>query len=638
MRVTSNMIMNTVTRNLSLSQSRFLRLQLIASSGRRINRPSDDPIGITKDLAFRSELSNISQFRKNIDQALSWFNFSDQALGNINELISNAKELTVQFGNDTYDANARAAGATQIRDIFDQIINATNTKLEGNYIFSGTRTRVSPFLLSSMGVVFQGDYERILLETESSSYLQINSIGADFLTNATRTLGDGADLNPGLQPNLWLDYLHGGSGVDLGAGLFNVRTLNGEYAIDVSAAENIQDVLDAINAAGIPNFTASISLSGSGFAFEDTSAHQMNINTPLSLLNGGLGVDQSTGLIHFVTAGGVTVDVDISGAATVGDTINAINVQLAAGGINNVTASIDPDKNVLVLTDSNAAPLDITISEGPGGGQTAEDLGIIGNFVSSLEGEDLDPMQIQVVENAPGESTAKSLGLLGETRYEIFDGEDLNPELAYFTLLSSLNSNMGLPLGKFRVINGDISADIDLTALGNDPNATIMDVINLINASGIDIEARVNDQHTGIQIFSKVQGRSLAIIEADSGRTAKDLGIFGSPDILGNMLVLQMSLENNNVEEIGLCLETFDGALDQVLIERAEVGARTRRADMASFRQLSFELQVTRQLSNVEDADFAKVITDLAIAEAAYQAALAAAARMIQPSLIQFLR
>ncbi len=493
-------------------------------------------------------------------------------------------------------------------------------------------------MMSSMGVVFQGDNEKILLETESSSYLQINSNSADFLTNATRTLGDGADLNPGLQPNLWLDYLHGGNGLDLGAGLFNIRTLNGEYAVDVSAAENVQDVLDAINGAGIPNFTASIGTAGNGFGFEDTSAHHINVNTPLSLLNGGLGVDQSTGLIHFSTAGGVTVDVDISAAVTVGDAINAIDAQLAAGGINNVTASIDPDKNVLVLTDNNAAPLDITISEGPGGGQTAEDLGIIGNLLSSLEGEDLDPLQIQVLENAPGENTAKNLGLLGETRYEILDGEDLNPELAYFTLLSSLKSNLSIPLGKFRVINGDISADIDLTALGNDPTATIMDVINLINASGIDIEARVNDQHTGIQIFSNVQGKSLAIIEADGGRTAKDLGIFGSPDILGNMLVLQKSLENNNVEEIGLCLETFDGALDQVLIERAEVGARTSRADMASFRQLSFELQVTRQLSNVEDADFAKVITDLATAEAAYQAALAAAAKMIQPSLIQFLR
>ena len=189
MRITSNMIMNTVTRNLALSQSRFLRIQTMASSGRRINRPSDDPIGITKDLGFRSDLSEISQFRKNINQALSWFNFSDQAMGNMNELISRAKELAVQFANDTYDQNARAAGATNIRDVFEQIIEAANTQFEGNYIFSGTRTDVSPFMVLAMGVVYRGDFEQISLETESSSYLGINSIGAEFLTVASRISG-----------------------------------------------------------------------------------------------------------------------------------------------------------------------------------------------------------------------------------------------------------------------------------------------------------------------------------------------------------------------------------------------------------------------------------------------------------------
>ena len=426
MRITSNMIMNTVTRNLALSQSRFLRIQTMASSGRRINRPSDDPIGITKDLGFRSDLSEISQFRKNINQALSWFNFSDQAMGNMNELISRAKELAVQFANDTYDQNARAAGATNIRDVFEQIIEAANTQFEGNYIFSGTRTDVSPFMVLAMGVVYRGDFEQISLETESSSYLGINSIGAEFLTVASRTLGDGYDLNPGIQPNLWLDYLHGGNGVDLGAGLFNVRTLNGEYAIDVSAARNIQDVLDALNGAGIPNFNASISLTGNSIALEDTSNHLINVNTPLSMRNGGLGVDQTPGLIRFGTGGGVSVNVDISGSVTIGDVINAINTQLPAGGINNVTASLHPDKNVLVLNDNNAAPLNIMISEGSPGGQTASDLGILGEIGTVMEGEDLEPTHIQVAENAPDENTAKYLGLLGESQYEQYVGEGLH--------------------------------------------------------------------------------------------------------------------------------------------------------------------------------------------------------------------
>ncbi len=637
MRVTTNMIINTVSRNLALSQARFLRLQTMASSGRRINRPSDDPIGITKALGFRSTLSDISQFRKNIDQATSWLAFSDQALANINELIIDAKEVAVQLANDTYDDAAREGGAVQIRDLFDQIIDAANTRFEGNYIFSGTRTNIRPFLVTPIGIVYQGDFSNILLETESSSHLAINSIGANFLTNAVGTLGDGHDLNPGLQSNLWLDYLNNGEGVDLGAGQFTLRTLNGEFNIDVSAARNVQDILDAINGLGIPNFTAGISDTVGGFRFEDSSDYQITANTPLGILNQGLGVDQ-TGTIRFTTGGGTTVDVDVSAASNLGDVINEINNQLAAGGINNVTASIDPDKNTLVITDANLAPLNITISEGVAGSQTASDLGLIGEVISIFEGGDLNPYSMQVVESAPGENTAKSLGLLHGTSYGTLEGDDLNPQLAYFTLLSALNHGQGFPLGKFRIANGDDQQDIDLSVLASDPGATVMDVINLINSSGIDVEARINDQQTGLILFSNVEGRTLTVMEADGGRTAKDLGIFGSPDLLGNMMVLEDALERNDTEEINLCLEIFDDALDRILIERADVGARVNRGETASYRLLSFEVQVTSQLSRVEDADITRVITDIASAEAAYQAALASAARMLQPSLLNFLR
>jgi flagellin-like hook-associated protein FlgL len=440
-----------------------------------------------------------------------------------------------------------------------------------------------------------------------------------------------------LQSNLWLDYLNNGEGVDLGAGQFIIRTLNGEYNIDVSAARNVQDVLDAINGMGIPNFTADISDTVSGFRLEDTTDFHITASTPLGLLNQGLGVDQ-TGAIHFATGGGITVDVDISAALNLGDVVNEINTQLAAGGINNVTASIDPEKNHLVITDANVVPLNITISEGIQGTQTASDLGLIGEVVSIFMGEDINPYSIQVVESAPGENAANSLGLLGGTSYQVLEGADVDPQIAYFTLLSALNHGQGFPLGKFRIANGDDQQDIDLSVLANDPNATIMDVINLINSSGIEVEARINDQHTGLILFSNVEGRSLTVMEADGGRTAKDLGLFGSPDLLGNMMVLEDALERNDTEEINICLETFDGALDQILIERSDVGARVNRGETASYRLLSFELQVTAQLSRVEDADITKVITDIASAEAAYQAALASAARMLQPSLLNFLR
>ncbi len=593
-------------------------------------------MGITKALGFRSSLSDISQFMKNINQAKSWLAFSDSAVGNINELIIDVKELAVQLSNDTYDPNARLGGAVQVRDIFNQILDAANSKFEGNYIFSGTKTNVQPFSVSTFGVVYQGDYNNISLETESSSYLSINTPGA-FLTDSVRTLGDGQDLSPILQNNLWLDYLNNGEGINMGDGQFIVQTLNGEFNVDISAARNVQDVLDAINGAGIPNFTAGISDAFAGFQLEDTSDHQITANTPLSLLNQGNGVDLG-GTIRFEVAAGPAVDVDISAAVTVGDVITEINTQLAAGGINNVTASIHPDKNTLVITDSNVAPLNLTILEGTPGAHTAENLGLVGEVVGEFEGELLDPKHIFIVESGPGEETAKSLGLLGSTSVNIISGEDLNPQMAYFTLLSTLNNGTGISPGSFRIINGDEDRIIDLSFLANDPNATVMDVINLINSSGIDVEARINDQQTGIMLFSKVEGRSLMVVEADEGRLAKDLGIFGSPDLLGTMMILEKSLERDNTEEINLSLATFDKALNRVLIERADLGARLNRGEISSYRLMTNEFLLTSRLSEVEDVDIARVITDIVSAEAAYQAALASAARMIQPSLLNFLR
>lgn len=638
MRVTNGMMLNTVTRNISLSQERYLAITTMASSGRRLNRPSDDPLGVTKDLGFRATLSEITQFRKNIEQAKSWLTFSDEAMGNINELISSAKELSVQMTNDTYDASARSSAATQVGEIFDQILDAINTQFEGNYLFSGTKTDTKPILVSAIGAVYQGDDSNIVLESEPSSYLRINSKAKDFLLKAVRTLGDGADLNAGLQPNLWLSYLHRGQGLDMGAGVFKVMTLNGEYSIDVSAARNIQDVLTALNGAGIPNFTGAISESANGLTLTDASVHHISANTPLALLNMGQGVDQSPGLIKFSDGVGINVNVDISAAATVGDVVNAINTQLAAAGVANVTASIHADKNSLVITDSNIVPLNLTISEASPGENTVANLGLLGDVTTEFAGEDLRPYHLQVVENAPDQNLAKSLGILQGTEFDIIEGEDLDPNLDYFTLLSSLNNGQGFPLGKIRIVNGHSFQDIDLAPLSNDPSATINDVLRLINSSGIDVEARINSQHTGVTVSSKSDGRSLMVMDADDGHTARDLGIFGSPDLLGNLIMLRKSLERNDATEIGLSLDTFDGALDKVLIERSDVGARVNRAETSSVKLLSFEYQITTQLSNIEDADMTKVITDMAAAESVYQAALSSAARMLQPSLINFLK
>jgi flagellar hook-associated protein 3 FlgL len=128
------------------------------------------------------------------------------------------------------------------------------------------------------------------------------------------------------------------------------------------------------------------------------------------------------------------------------------------------------------------------------------------------------------------------------------------------------------------------------------------------------------------------------ITEADSGRTASALGIFGSPDLLGNMMILEKGLSRNKTEEISATQEVFNKALDQLLTVRSQIGSRVVRADTTEEKLLSLETQVTKQLSEVEDADILKVVTELATAETIYQTSLASAARIMQQSLLDFLQ
>jgi len=205
--------------------------------------------------------------------------------------------------------------------------------------------------------------------------------------------------------------------------------------------------------------------------------------------------------------------------------------------------------------------------------------------------------------------------LLKSTEFGSLIGDDVDPRLTYNTLLSSLNSNAGIELGMIRISSGHDYVDIDLTPLANDPNATILDIVDRINRAGINAKAFLNSDQTGIMVKSDYDDRSFMITEADGGRSASALGLFGSGDLMGNMLILGKALERNNVEEIEATLDVFDKALNQLLIARSSVGARHIRAETSQSRLLSLELLVTKQLSEIEDADMRKVITDLTMAE-----------------------
>jgi flagellar hook-associated protein 3 FlgL len=85
-------------------------------------------------------------------------------------------------------------------------------------------------------------------------------------------------------------------------------------------------------------------------------------------------------------------------------------------------------------------------------------------------------------------------------------------------------------------------------------------------------------------------------------------------------------------------LDLVDKAMTRIGGALAEVGSRQARVDQLKSGAESKLIDLRSQLSGVEDVDLPKTITDLQVQQLAYQAALAATSKVIQPSLVDFLR
>ena len=114
--------------------------------------------------------------------------------------------------------------------------------------------------------------------------------------------------------------------------------------------------------------------------------------------------------------------------------------------------------------------------------------------------------------------------------------------------------------------------------------------------------------------------------------------MFGSSDLMGNMIALRNALEKDDQEGTGMLLENLDDSLMHLLNHRSSVGAKTIQLETTERRLVDLDLTFTQLLSEVEDADLASLVTQLATYENSYKASLISAGRIIQPTLLDFLR
>ena len=152
MRVTNKSLHESIVSQLNDVSSAMVAASQVVSSGKRINRLSDDPVGLVSVLNLRSSLANLDQLERNLGTGRSWLEAGESALSETENILSEVKALCVQMSSANVGSVQRSNAVEVVDGYLRQILALANTEVGERYIFGGTKTDVAPFVLNDTGV------------------------------------------------------------------------------------------------------------------------------------------------------------------------------------------------------------------------------------------------------------------------------------------------------------------------------------------------------------------------------------------------------------------------------------------------------------------------------------------------------
>lgn len=145
MRVTQKMLNNNMLHSLSNNLSKMEKIQRQLATGKMISKPSDDPVGLSYSMRFRSELTANDQYQRNLDSAVSWVDYSETTIGQAAQVIQRARELAVQGANGPNPQDALNSIAAEIDQLQEQLREIANSRFNGKFVFNGQKTDQAPY-------------------------------------------------------------------------------------------------------------------------------------------------------------------------------------------------------------------------------------------------------------------------------------------------------------------------------------------------------------------------------------------------------------------------------------------------------------------------------------------------------------
>lgn len=316
MRITNGMMISNMIRNLGNNQKRLSKYQDQLDTGKKISVPSDDPVVAARALKLRTDVAKVEQYQKNINDAQSWLDATDVALGKIGDVLQKARELTVQASNGTNTPEETQKIALELKQLRTQAIHLSNSSYAGRYIFSGFKTdqklinddEQSPnFGNFNLNVSTTG--EKIFYEIGVGDSININIAGGDLFNLGGNAENPTSGISTSQIGNITFPYavtaanntinisVNGTNivaNIPAGSSYADFSSLSAAIEGAVNAQINIVNAGLPASTTPVPHITANL---GNGQmelrTTSKTAASSINITTPASSFFGVSGINVS---------------------------------------------------------------------------------------------------------------------------------------------------------------------------------------------------------------------------------------------------------------------------------------------------------------------------------------------------------
>ncbi len=669
MRVTNNMMSNMMLHNLNRNMYSMSKLQEQGSDGKRIHRPSDDAIGISKILKFKSDLSELNQYESNIKDVLSWYQVSESAIVDISSAVDRMRELAVQASNSaTQTPDDLKKIKAEVEQLKSHIVSAGNFSYAGKYVFSGYQND-KPLLKTEIVngkevVSYNVDVtDRDVARPQKMRYAVGEAEQIQVTTSGLEIFGI-EDLN--VNKNVYAKMYTDSSGTDFAEGITAIQT----------RFDRTKDYTTPANQMNIK--------------FTDSNGVESEYDVDESLLNGTeTPLDKSLILSRYKNAS--------NGSAKLADVADVY---------------FDEHDNLVIKTKhkgESVAPSttnDNIKFASTKMGLSAKKSELVGKF--AIDGPKSDYRNSTIVYNVDGKNfTVDTSQLTGKgftlkrdkVLEEIRNAEDgLGDKLSnHADVFFNQNGNLVVKHKEY----GEKPISVTIGGTNSGGYTALDGSANIEVKKGNDVsEAEVNfspftfdddyiknheDELKNNALFITYNGerkeisldRNAVVDTADKYKNALQASIdktFGdgkievklnsgsltfktknTPDginpeirvepvvtkkssLLGEIDHFIEALGSSDHEAINNFLGNIDGHLNRILAVRSDIGAKTNRMELALERTKDNVLTFTKSLSKVEDVDLAETIMKLKNYENVYRASLSMGSKIIQPSLVDFIR